>query len=59
MGFTPKPPFKKVPSNTVGGSKNGTIDSYKTMAFKLIGLSNLQKKTEELFRIREYKNLIF
>jgi PAS domain S-box-containing protein len=48
------PPFKKVPSDTaVIRNKNGTIDSYKTMAFKLIGLSNLQKKTEELFKKSE------
>jgi diguanylate cyclase (GGDEF)-like protein/PAS domain S-box-containing protein len=47
------PPFKKVPSVTAVGNKNETIGSYKTMALKLIGLSNLQEKTEELFKKSE------
>jgi diguanylate cyclase (GGDEF)-like protein/PAS domain S-box-containing protein len=48
-----KPPIRKVPNDAAVGNKNGTISSYKTMALKLIGLSSLQKKAEELFKKSE------
>jgi diguanylate cyclase (GGDEF)-like protein/PAS domain S-box-containing protein len=45
--------FKKVPSDTTVSNKNGKIGSYRTMESKFKGLSNLQKKTEELFKKSE------
>ena len=45
-----KPPFKKVPSDTAVGNKNGTNNSYKTMALKLLGISNLQKKLKNFLK---------
>jgi PAS domain S-box/diguanylate cyclase (GGDEF) domain len=45
--------LKKVPSDSVVRNKNGTISSYKTIAAKLLKISNIQKKTEELFKKSE------
>ncbi len=44
------PPFKKVSNNTAINDKNEANSSYKTMELKLLGLSDMQKKTEELFK---------
>lgn len=54
-----KPHFKEVPGDTAVRNKNGTINSYKTMALKLLRLSNIQKKNEKLFKKNEehYKSL--
>jgi len=41
-----KPHFKEIPNDTAVINKNGTISSYKTIALKLLKLSNIQKKTE-------------
>ena len=48
-----KPHFKKIPNDTAAINENGTISSYKTIALKLLRLSNLQKKTEELSKKNE------
>ena len=48
-----RPHFKEVPNDTAVINKNGTINSYKTITLKLLRLSNLQKKTEELFEKSE------
>ena len=48
-----KPHCKEVPNYTAVINKNRTIDSYKTVTLKLLRLSNIQKKTEELSKKNE------